>query len=49
MATGNLKKFRTYGAQSRREFNHKTYSRKAEVRAVRLNALYSKTVTTTTY
>ena len=49
MATGSLKRFKTYGAQSRREFDRKAYSHKAKVRAVRLDALYSKTVTTTTY
>jgi hypothetical protein len=38
-----LKRFRTYGQQARREYDRREYHRKAEVRAVRLEAIYTKT------
>lgn len=38
-----LKRFKTYGQQARREYSRNTYSRKAEVRAYRIEAIYSKT------
>lgn len=44
----DIRKFRTYGQQTRREYSRKVVDRKVEVRAVRLEAIYSKTVTPVT-
>ena len=38
-----LKRFRTYGQQSRREHERRNRDRKVEVRHVRIEAIYNKT------
>ena len=40
-----LKRFRTYGQQSRREHERRNRDRKVEVRHVRLEAIYTKSAT----
>jgi hypothetical protein len=39
----DIKRFRTYGQQARQEFARRTVDRKVEVRAYRMEAIYTKT------